>query len=729
MHYLTAGEGGGGPSLERLGEIGFPIRARKTEHDSVIAERRNAVDKRFDTQEFLYGVCYFPEHWDRSMWETDLQEMKDMGMNVVRMGEGAWSCWEPEEGRYDFSLFDEVISLCGRVGLQVILGTPTYAPPAWLTEKYPQVLRRDFYGHTMHHGSRRHYNYTEPQYLQLCERIVTALAEHYRDNDNVIGWQLDNEFNCHMDVSFSESDHRGFRDWCRNRYGTLESLNEAWGTAFWSQTYTSWSQVRLPQPTPTYHNPSHLLDFYRFTSHTVIAFAKMQYRIIKDRAPHQFVTHNGLFDNYDAAELTREALDFMSYDSYPAFQLFHPHRPRHFRDRFAGAGLSRCRGLSKKFIVLEQQAGPGGQSGGIFSGPRDYLHPTPKPGQMRLWVWQSIAHGADGVLFFRWRTCPYGSETLWHGLNHYGNQPNRRLDEAARLGRELKQAAPDIIHSAYAAPVAMLYDYDNQSNVKIERYLADGINTSQEVLFQSLQERHVGLDMVSLGAIADTGLLEQYAVVFYPNAQLLTEEDVARLRAYVYAGGTLIFGPRSGYKDRQNRCHLQAFPGVLEELANVEVTDFTMADPHDPTVYMDFVDVGSVEAPVFREVLGLLHGGAKVLARYDSDYYAGEPAVVETAVGGGRVIYFGTYFSPDSINALLDHLQLHDPTADWCEVPKEVEVSIRIGEERDCFVFMNYMDKPMPVTFYQPVTERLGGEELDGEEVMEPFGVWVISRF
>ena len=194
----------------------------------------------------------------------------------------------------------------------------------------------------------------------------------------------------------------------------------------------------------------------------------MQYEILQRWAPKQFVTHNGLFDNYDAETLTEEGMDFMSYDSYPAFQSMFSPPGTAFRERMAGIGLTKTRGLSDKFLVLEQQAGPGGQAGGHLVGVNNYLHVTPKPGQMRLWSWQSAAHGADGVLFFRWRTCPFGAEMLWHGLHHYGGQDHRRLQEAEQLGDDFRKVGDWLIHSHVSSPVAVLYDYDNDSNAKID---------------------------------------------------------------------------------------------------------------------------------------------------------------------------------------------------------------------------------------------------------------------
>ena len=364
-------------------------------------------------------------------------------MNVVRMGEGAWSVWEPEEGRYDFAMFDRALALCQKHGLKAIMGTPTYTPPAWLTERYPEVLRCGFDGTRLTHGSRRHYNYTSPVYRAKSEAITEALAGHYRDHPVVIGWQIDNELNCHLDTSFAESDHQAFRTWCRERHQTLDALNQAWGTAFWSQTYTDWDQVWLPRPTVTYQNPNLLLDFYRFTSDSTIRFGAKQYQIIKSIAPHQFVTHNAFqsMTNVDLPAFVRDAVDFVSYDSYPEFKVCDLNLSADFRDRTESRMLSRMRGVSTKFMVLEQQSGPSGQIGGILNGNPDYLHPTPKPGQMRLWCWNSIANGADGLLFFRWRSLPYGSEAHWNGLLYHDERNTWRLEEAKRLGEEIKRVS------------------------------------------------------------------------------------------------------------------------------------------------------------------------------------------------------------------------------------------------------------------------------------------------
>ena len=381
------------------------------------------------------GVCYYPEHWDESLWEDDLARMREHGIETVRVFEFAWTLAEKEEGVFDFSFFDRFLNLCGQKGIQAILCTPTATPPAWLTGKYPEVLNAGRDGSLYHHGHRRHYNYNSPVYRQLCARIITKLAERYGRHPAVIGWQIDNEINCEIDVFYSESDDAAFREYLKAHFGTLDALNEAIGARFWNQTYTGWDQVHLQRNTLHGHgNPHMALLEKRFISKSARSFVKLQSDIIAKYAKGQFITTNGIFGHLDSHEMTQEGLDFITYDSYPNFaygieEAAENRRGGGLRDRFWSLQLTRARSISKNFGVMEQQSGPGGWDFKM-------LQPMPKPGQMRLWTMQSVAHGADYVSYFRWRTCGYGTEMYWHGLNDYGNKPNRRLAELKGVAGE-----------------------------------------------------------------------------------------------------------------------------------------------------------------------------------------------------------------------------------------------------------------------------------------------------
>jgi beta-galactosidase len=686
------------------------------------------MNKSYSYDSFLYGVVYYPEQWPEAQWNSDLARIVQTGMNVVRMGEGAWSIWEPEEGRYDFALFDRALELCQAHGLKAIMGTPTYTPPAWLTERYPEVLRVSFTGVRLTHGSRRHYNYTSPIYQQKSQAITKALAEHYQTHPAVIGWQIDNELNCHLDVSFALSDHQAFRLWCQERYGTLEVLNQAWGTAFWSQTYTAWDQIWLPRPTVTYQNPSLLLDFYRFTSDMTIRFGTVQCQIIKQIAPHQFVTHNAFqtMTSVDLQKFVQEAVDFVSYDSYPEFKVCDVTLPSRFRDRSESKFLSRRRGVSPKFMVLEQQSGPSGQIGGVLNGNPDYLHPTPKPGQMRLWCWNSIANGADGLLFFRWRSLPYGSEAHWNGLLYHDERNTWRLEEAKRLGAEIKSLSSTLLATRCLSSAAILYNFENESHARIERVTGKHREANELSVYQALSERHLSVDMRSLSSIEEASNLTDYQIVFFPHAHLLTTADLPLLQAYVEGGGTLVFGCWSGYRDQNHWCYDAAGKAFYENLVGARVADFTVVPPTETSTIRFGHSDRLYEAPIFNEVLASVGDNLSVLASYEADYYAGQPAVTLHQKGKGRVVHFGSFFTPENVPALLDALGLQDPLAGWADIPAEVQTVVRSnGTDRFCFL-LNFTAESQPVTFREPAFDLLAEQKLKGRVEIPPYGVSLV---
>ena len=688
------------------------------------------MEKQFRHGTFLYGVVYYPEQWPEARWEGDLSRIAAIGMNVVRMGEGAWSFWEPKEHVYEFSLFDRALELCSKHGLKAIMGTPTYTPPAWLTERYPEVLRASFGGERLTHGSRRHYNYTSAVYLKKSEEIITALARHYHDHPTVIGWQIDNELNCHVDDSFAESDHLAFRSWCQERYGTLEKLNQAWGTAFWSQTYTDWAQIWLPRPTATYQNPTLLLDFYRFNSDITIRFAALQYQLLKSIAPGQFITHNAFqsMTNVDLLKLTEEAVDFLSYDSYPEFKVCNTKLPKSFRERSEGRQLAKIRGVSRKFAVLEQQSGPSGQIGGILNGNPDYLHPTPKPGQMRLWCWNSIAQGADGLLFFRWRSLPYGSEAHWNGLLLHDERITWRLQEAEQLGKEINRLAPSLLGTNCLSQAAILYNFDNESHSKIEHFTGQNRDASELGVYQALSDRHLLTDLRALSSLRDASSLAPYQVVFFPHAHILTVSDIKALEEYVVEGGTLVFGCWSGYRDKNHWCYDAEGRAFYEAFVGIRVSDFTVVPPDEKSEILFVGSTGGVEAPIFNEVLAPDESSVTVLASYTASYYLGSPAVTLFRKGKGRVVHFGSFFTRENVSALLNALEIQDPTQAWADLPAAVEAITRSnGTEQFCFL-LNFTDQPQRIHFKQPAFDLIGDRKTQGPEVIPAYGVFFVRR-
>ncbi|MBJ6361151.1 beta-galactosidase [Paenibacillus sp. GCM10012307] len=696
------------------------------------------MGKSLKTDRFTLGVCYYPEHWDEALWEEDFQRMKAMRFDIIRIAEFAWAIFEPEEGRYDFSLFDRALDAAHRHGLKVIMGTPTATPPAWLTTKYPEVLNATIDGLPYHHGARRHYNYSSTKYRELCANIVRRMAVHFKDHPAIVGWQIDNEFNCQIDTYYAEADHLAFREWLKRKYGTLDKLNQAWGTVFWSQTYTDWEQVHLTRRvvsnTP---NPHQALDEKRFISDNTIDFAKVQTDILRDIAPHHWLTTNGLFGHLDSHRLTDEQLDFFSYDTYPLFAtIFNdPNEEEPLLDRKWSLNLSAVRDVSPNFCVMEQQSGPGGWTNSIEL-------PTPEPGQMRLWTYQSIAHGADMVLFFRWRTATVGTEMYWHGINDYHNQPNRRVAEATIIGEELQRLGEGLVGRRYVAEVALLDDYDNEWDGEHDTYPGALRGASYGAWYKQLQYRHIPADRVKLRTGVGLDELRKYKFVVYPHPAILTEETAMLLKEYVKGGGKVVFGARTGYKDETGRCRMMPFPGYAAELCGIHLEDFTrIAGTVKPALVRMVGEAAGLTAGAvaeaasefpaikFNDIIAVDQPSVTVEAEYTTAYYAGKPAMTCNRVGAGEAWYYGAAFSEAVVDKLINRLGLQSPVADWCELPRQVELAVRVDDAGEAWHFLlNYGANEAYIRVAEEVEDVISGEWLTGDATIPGYGVRILRK-
>lgn len=668
------------------------------------------------------GVCYYPEHWDSSLWEEDLDRMLAAGLGTVRIAEFAWNLFEPLEGSYSFDFFDRFLELAQRKGMQVIFCTPTATPPAWLTEKYPEALNTDMDGHPYYHGARRHYNYNSPVYQEKCRNIVEKLAAHYGGHPAIVGWQLDNEFNCENDRFYSESDTIAFRAFLRQKYGTLEELNRAWGTVFWNQTYTEWEQVFVPRRTNSNSvNPHLMLDYFRFISDSVNRFAKMQADIIRKYAkPDDFITHNGMFANLDYQRLARESLDVLMYDSYPDFgyELDSYRADDPMKDRKWSRNLAEVRAVSANFGIMEQQSGANGWNTRMEA-------PTPRPGQITLWTMQSIAHGADYVSYFRWRTCTFGTEMYWHGILDYSGRENRRLREIHGIADKLKKLQ-GLAGTRYAAKVGILKDYDNIWDAQQDRWHARIEQMSQKSLFTAMQQLHVPFDFVYLENHLTPESLRQYEVLFYPHACLLSKERAQLLEAYVAAGGTLIMGCRAGYKDMGGRCVTDCLPGLAANVTGTDIPEYSFVAPDEAPVAADW-DGDRLETAVFIEQLAPVGENAEVLARYACGCYAGEPALIRNRFGNGTCYYFGGAFAPDTAKKLLCKLGLAEPFSGTLTLPESCELAVREGEGGRYLFVLNYPAEAAELVLKKPLRNLLSGETENGSRTLEGYGVRIYA--
>ncbi len=651
--------------------------------------------KEYEGNEFLYGVCYYPEHWEPGEMEADVKDIKKAGFNVVRMGEFSWSRYEPEEGKYDFSFLKEAVEMCAKHGIKVILGTPTAAPPLWMTQKYPEILCVDENGKTAIHGSRQHHNHTSEVYLDFCRKIVTRMADEFKHSTNVIGWQIDNELHCHRNKSYSEADDKAFQKWLKERYGTIEALNEAWGTVFWSVEFSSFEDIFCPKATVTHRSPEWQYDFLLFTSDATVEFAKIQYEILKSRTPEKFITHNGSFANIDYKKFTEEALDFLSFDSYPLFN----EEGAQGGSRGDAYKLSKVRSESPSFFVLEQQAGPGGQM--------SYMLATPEPGQIRLWTYQSIAHGARGILYFRFRTDNKSQEQLWYGYYDHGTNENYRTKEIRQIGEELRRISPILLRQRYQAKVAIYVSYESICAESIESM----VSTDDWNVMNGLNRAHIGCDY-----LRDINRLGEYKVVIAPHASIMTQKEVDAFRAFAEKGGIVIFSARSGIKDEHNNYYRMEYPSILKDLVGASVEWFSRIRPYREQ-YIE-LDGKKYQVKQYMEILSPQK--AKAVARYTDRFCADKAAITKNKVGKGAVYYVGTYVD-DSTASLYAELIKEYVSSCAPALSGEVEAV----ELEDYLILLNYRDFPVTIP-YAGMLDVITGQKVGNE--IPAYGVYMIKK-
>jgi beta-galactosidase len=545
----------------------------------------------------MLGVCYYPEQWPEEMWADDAARMKALGLTYVRIGEFAWAKIEPGPGRADFAWLDRAVEILGDAGLKIVLGTPTAAPPVWLTDLYPEILPVDRDGRRRRAGGRRHTDFSSPIWWRESARIVTVLAERYGGNPHVAGWQIDNEFGCHDTTqSYSDAALQSFRRWLADRYGDIDALNRAWGTTFWSATYRSFDEVGLPNLVVAEPAPMHLLDFRRCSSDRVAGYCAMQAEIIRERSPGRFITHNfmSFFFDFDPFAVAA-SLDFASFDSYPLGMLDvsslgaeekrtyartgHPDLTSFGCDFYRAACLRRSEAESissngappasrreaggGKFWIMEQQPGPINWAA---------HNPAPASGAVRLWTLQALAHGAEVVSYFRWRQLSYSHEQMHSGLNRPDNVLDQGGEEARRVAGELRELS---LETSAPAPAALLFDIESEWMFGIQPQVRE-FSYGREVVRWYSTVRALGLDVDIVPAGAD---LSPYRLVLVPSVAVIRPAMLERLRS---TDAIILYGPRTGSKTEHFAIPPNLPPGPLQEILPLKVVRVDSLRPDMP---------------------------------------------------------------------------------------------------------------------------------------------------
>lgn len=627
-----------------------------------------------DKPSFAFGVSWYPEQWPRARWDTDLDLMRKAGFNVVRLGEFSWSTLEPVEGQYDFKWLDDAIAAAARHGMMVVLGTPTAAPPAWLTEKYPDTLRVDESGVRAGHGGRRQFSFASRRYRRFARDIATRLAERYGHNPDVVGWQIDNE------IGPPSFDPQAIDDWhafLARRYGDIAALNSRWTTQYWSQAYNDFGQVPLHMTGQ--QNPGLLLDFKRFATDEWIAYVDNQVDAMRPLIdPRQFITTNTMFWNagFDHYALHKD-LDIAAWDSYI---------PDGHPDWLStAANHDLVRGYKQRnFWLIETQV--------------DRVDWVPvnralDPGQARELAYQAIGHGADAVMYWQWRPARTGQEQYHGALLAQDGAPVPAFGEIAGVGAELAKVAPAIADTTPVAHVAMLWSYDSRWAIDLQRHNKD-FDPVKAFLsyYRPLRTQAQGVDIVSPEAE-----LGAYPLVVAPDLNVLSQAEADRLIAYVRAGGHLVLGPRSGMKDADNALWTQRQPGPLAATLGGRVEQYFALDaPVGVTG-----GLGGGKASLWAEWLTPQAPDVKVLETYadPGGWLDGHAAAMTRAVGKGSITYVGAEFDDAVMGRLAARLLADAHVAALLPgVDADVEVAERDGAGKRVLIVINHGETAHPLT-------------------------------
>jgi beta-galactosidase len=655
------------------------------------------------------GACHYPEQWPEPEWARDAAAMAAMGLDVVHLGDMIWSGFEPSPGSFDLAWMERAIETFAHEGLEVILCTPTATLPPWLVEQDPEVLPVGEDGLRTSYGSWGAVCLSSPLYRERVELAVERLAERFGAHPAVIGWQIDCEL--HSNACYCDRCRAGFQRWLAERYGSIEALNRAWGTAFLGNQYGDWRQIPAPRRVRVFqHNPSLILDYARFLSDLHVRHVDAQARILRRLSPGRFLTHNipgrGSGTPIDYFRLAT-LLDRAGFDNYPGWRSGGPAE--------LALTMDLVRGLKRgRFLVLEEQSGR-------LDRPTIRL---PERGQLRLWAHQGAARGASGIVFFQWRSGRSGSEQYIGSVLHPDGRRGPTFDELAQATSELRRLGPLLEDTHVEARVGIVHSYESLWALghQLVSEVADPW-AYYEAWHERLFRRNIVCDIVS--SEADPADWRAYSLLLAPALLIVDPELAERLRRYVEGGGVLVLGPRSGSKTVGNALPTTAFPGELSPLVGAKVTDYGALETGRAVELLDSEGSRRVRAEIWLEALEVTEA-ASVLLHVDGRF-AGRAAAVRRSVGGGSVYYAGC-LGGEVVDDVLD-LALADASVERGPAgPKGVEVVVHASAKRRVWFVLNHLETAERLTLPAGPGFRDGftAEPCPDPLLLEPFDVRVL---
>lgn len=595
-----------------------------------------------------YGGDYNPDQWPEEVWDDDVRLMKKAGVNLVSVGIFSWAKIETSEGVYDFDWLDRIIDKLGEAGVAVDLASATASPPMWLTQAHPEVLWKDYRGDVCQPGARQHWRPTSPVFREYALKLCRAMAEHYKGNPYVVAWHVSNEYGCHNRFDYSEDAEHAFQQWCEERYGTIDAVNDAWGTAFWAQRMNDFSEIVPPRfiGDGNFMNPGKLLDFKRFSSDALKAFYIAERDTLAEITPDLPLTTNfmvsasGSVLDYDD---WGDEVDFVSNDHY-----FIPGEA-HLDELAFSASL--VDGIARKdpwFLMEHSTSAVNWRE----------INYRKEPGQL---VRDSLAHvamGADAVCYFQWRQSKAGAEKFHSAMVPHAGEDSAVFRDVCELGADLNKLSDEGILGSRLAKsrVAVVFDYESEWATEHTATPTQHVHHVDEPLawFRALADQGVTADVVPV-----RGAWDDYEMVVLPSVYLLSEETTRRVRDYVVGGGRLVVTYYTGISDEKDHVWLGGYPGSIRDVVGVRVEEF-MPMGNDFTGVPDHLDLSNgAVAHDIADVIGSVDGTATVLATFKDNPWTGMdgvPAIVANTFGEGRSVYVGARLGREGLALSLPEI-------------------------------------------------------------------------
>jgi beta-galactosidase len=676
---------------------------------------------RMDT--FLYGAAFYEEYMPEDRLEKDAELMERAGINVVRVGESTWSRWEPEDGRFEFAWMDRIVDRMARAHIRVIMGTPTYSIPPWMFKKHPEILVTRLDGQRATYGIRQNMDLTNPDFLRYSERVIRKIAEHYRDNPAVIGYQIDNETASYGTAG--PNVQAAFVRYLQDKFSTVERLNKMWGLVYWGQELHDWSEVPARDGIL---NPGWKIEWDRYQDSITTRFLAWQASLVREYLrPDQFITQDfggatrGDVNERDIAK----SLDVVALNPYyPSQDLYDGEESSY--------GGDYARSLKQtNFLITETNAQTIGWDSRSQFPPYD--------GQLRQNVYLLASTGANMVEYWHWHSLHYGQETYWKGVLSHDLEPGRIYAEVSRTAHELQRIGPRLVGLKPSHPVALLYSNDSRRGIDYMPFLQTqppgdmpwhrwgGYDLELHRLYRALYRLNVGVDFV----FPDTADLSAYKVVVVPPLYVASDAVLARLADYVKGGGHLVLTLKSGFCDEYSTVRAAMAPGPLREAAGFHYQEFS--NLREPLALKgDPFQVGAGNR-VSDWAEMLLLDTAQPLAYYDHPFFGNYPAVTENRFGQGILTYEGTVLS-DALQQkvlarVLAEAQLAGPDQ---KLPAAVRVKHGIARDgKPVHCYFNFSGARQSIVYpYGPGVELLSNSPWTGGAAvsLQPWGVALVEE-